>query len=78
MIKMVDSIPTAYRTNRSGTERDIREFVESGNAVCVVTEHGYNTPMSAYFGYLYVVRRRGYPVNVLRRGDTIYLQRKDV
>ena len=78
MIKMVDSIPSAYRTNRSDTERDIREFVETGNAVSVVTEHGYKTPASAYSGYSYIIRRRGYPVTVLRRGDTIYLQRKDV
>ncbi len=74
MIKKVnmEEIPTNYRQKRQRT-KDILDFIESGASAAEVFSDSSKNGLSLYSSCLTAIRRNGFPVRVIKRGERVFL-----
>ena len=54
---------------------DLREFVDGGYEVCAITDPGYKTTNNFYHMVLYAIKKHGFNVTPMRRGERLFLIR---
>lgn len=76
MIKKInmEEIPTGYR-QKGKRIKDILDFIESGASAAEVFSTSTKNGLSLYSSCLGTIRRFGFPVSVIRRGERVFLIR---
>lgn len=67
-----DDIPSNYR-QRGQRVKDIVGFIESGASAAEVFSDSAKNGLSLYSSTLSAIRRNGFPVSVIRRGERVFL-----
>jgi hypothetical protein len=81
MIRLVKQDKSVLgKANNTRWEYVIKEFINSGNAICEITysPEEYANPKSLHTTAFCAIRKLSYPVNVVIRKGKVYLVRTDM
>lgn len=76
MIREVPENEFVYARKKGQTDVDIRQFMESNAKICEVVDDTVS-PTTLYYRYFQAVKRLGGPINVVRRGNRIFMIKKE-
>ena len=76
MIREVSENEFVYAQKKGQTDIDIREFMESNVKICEVVDDTVS-PTTLYYRYFQAIKRLGCPIKVIRRGNRIFMIKKE-
>ena len=76
----VDGVPEVRRKQYNNLKADWQEFMDMGVKVAKIdmAQYNYKSLLTGYQVMMKSIRRHGFPIDIMKRGEEIFLVRRDM